>query len=68
MKYKADLAVLATGIVTNKGIEDQEYNGYNANFLNQKEGIYHTGCCKRPMDVSSSVKDATSAALKAIQN
>jgi quinone-modifying oxidoreductase, subunit QmoA len=68
MKYKTDMAVLATGIVTNKGIEDQKFNGYNSNFIDLKEGIYPTGCCKRPMDVSSSVKDATSTALKAIQN
>jgi len=32
-----------------------------------KPGIYGAGCVRRPTDVASSVQDATSAALKAIQ-
>lgn len=31
------------------------------------EGIYSAGCAKAPMDVAGCGKDATSAALKAIQ-
>jgi quinone-modifying oxidoreductase subunit QmoA len=31
-------------------------------------GIYGTGCVKRPLDVATSVQDATGAALRAIQS
>ena len=33
----------------------------------QKKGIYPAATCKRPMDVSASVKDATAAALKSMR-
>jgi len=65
LKTKADLVVLATGIVpsvvesmqdSTEGFLDHLQNGHIA-----------SGCAKRPMDVSASLKDATAAALKAIQ-
>jgi quinone-modifying oxidoreductase, subunit QmoA len=64
IKTNADLVVLATGIVpeTMSNLETDEFG-----FLNNN-GIISAGCAKRPMDVSASLKDATSAALKAIQN
>jgi quinone-modifying oxidoreductase, subunit QmoB len=34
----------------------------------QQPGIYGAGCVKKPLDVASSVKDSTAAALKAIQS
>ncbi|GAJ07505.1 unnamed protein product, partial [marine sediment metagenome] len=66
-RYETDLVVLATGIVPNTtGIP---LNTTIQGFLSekQKNGIYTVACGKKPMDVSSSVKDATAAALKAIQ-
>ena len=67
VKYEADLVVLATGIVplADAGLFITDQNGFIDR--NQKEGIYAAACCNKPMDVSSSIKDATSAALKAIQ-
>ena len=67
IKHEADLVVLATGIVP--VITDLNLNKDQNGFLTeiQQEGIHVVSCCKKPMDVSSSVKDATAAALKAIQ-
>lgn len=67
IKHEADLVVLATGIVpsiTNLNL-NKDQNGFLTEI--QQEGIYVVSCCKKPMDVSASVKDATAAALKAIQ-
>ena len=63
-KHEADLVVLATGIVPH-GFPGATIS--DAGFLSgeQKEGIYSIACSKKPMDVSSSVKDATAAAMKA---
>jgi len=67
-----DLAVLATGIVPNepdfKFPFELKYDEYG--FIDgstEVEGIYAAGCVKRPLDVSRTTKDATGAALKAIQ-
>jgi quinone-modifying oxidoreductase subunit QmoA len=67
-----DLVVLATGVVPNQAVEktpsDLTFDEYK--FVDQTrtvKGIYAAGCSKRPCDVSSSTKDATAAALKAIQ-
>ena len=66
----SDLVILATGIVPNDtGLNDLTSD--DTGFLpgdRQVPGIYTTGCCKKPMDVSMSVKDATGTALKAIQS
>ena len=67
---QADMVVLASGIVpiqslvAGKALDDSGF------VLPEelKAGIYATGCCKKPMDVSMSVKDATGTALKAIQS
>jgi len=65
-----DLIVLATGIVPNN--EKLDIIKYNSEgFIITEDlplGIYAAGCSKRPMDISTSVKDATGAALKAIQS
>lgn len=65
----ADLVVLATGIEAEQnGLQKLQLNQYG--FLDeasQEDGIYPCGCAKRPMDVSSSIKDACGSALKAIQ-
>lgn len=62
------MVVLATGMVPTKVLPDLALN--DAGFLKglQKRGIYPASSCKRPMDVSTSVKDATSAALKSMRD
>ena len=61
-----DLVVLAAGLVPNRIIPLLETGEYGFYTENQLPGIYVAGTCKRPMDVSSSVKDATASAMKAI--
>jgi quinone-modifying oxidoreductase subunit QmoA len=66
-----EMVVLATGIVPSAlgtelpgGIIRDDYG-----FLNSEtSGVYAAGCSKRPADVGDSVRDATGAALKAIQS
>jgi len=66
-----DMAVLAAGVVPNTadwklpGTEvTYDQNGF---VVNNGLGIIAAGCSTGPVDVSTSVKDATAAALKAIQ-
>jgi quinone-modifying oxidoreductase subunit QmoA len=62
-----DLAVLAMGLTpapVAAGLKENEYGFYVSG---QPSGIIPTATCKRPMDVSSSVKDATASAIKAMQ-
>lgn len=67
---QTDLVILATGIEPNDtGLTDLVCD--ESGFISGDRmvpGIYATGCCKKPMDVSMSVKDATGTALKAIQS
>jgi quinone-modifying oxidoreductase subunit QmoA len=69
VKKGFDLVVLAAGIRPSENpIENKLKDDFG--FLipeSLPEGIYATACSKRPMDVSSSLKDATGIALKAIQ-
>ena len=67
IKAEADLVVLATGIVPQKpGIAIAENSdGFLA--VDQPNDIIPVACSRKPLDVSASVKDATAAALKAIQ-
>ena len=63
-----DMVVLATGLVPNSiavNLPTNEYGFYEAS---QAPGIIPAASCKRPMDVASSVRDATAASLKAMQN
>ena len=64
---ESGLVVLATGIVPQKPAIplNLKPGGFLAD--EQQEGIYPVACSKKPMDVSTSVKDSTAAALKAIQ-
>jgi len=62
-----DLAVLAMGLTPAPvalGLKENEYGFY---LSGQPSGIIPAATCKRPMDVSSSVKDATASAIKAMQ-
>jgi len=61
IKTRADLVVLATGIVPENNLP-QFIETDNEGFLLSKEGISVCGCAHKPMDVSASVKDATGAA------
>jgi quinone-modifying oxidoreductase, subunit QmoA len=72
LKDQFDLVVLATGMVPNTpvgqfsvnlGVDDYGF------VLNDQggSGMVGAGCAKQPVDVASSARDATAAALKAIQ-
>jgi len=67
-----DYVVLATGIVPNTADSpiplDLDYDEYG--FLNGAtgvDGVFAAGCATHPCDVSSTTKESTAAALKAIQ-
>ncbi len=68
IRMEAELVVLATGIVPNSPLFNTIKNDEGFLVADQDSGVITVACCKKPMDVSSSVKDATAAALKAIQN
>ncbi len=71
-KDEFDMVVLATGVVPNNAeapVEGAATDDYGFIFEGmERNGIYGVGCARRPIDVSRSVKDATAAALKAIQD
>jgi quinone-modifying oxidoreductase subunit QmoA len=67
IKYEADMVVLATGIVPSNIALDLNTDDNQFVKNEQIEGIIPVACCRKPMDVSASVKDATAAAVKAIQ-
>jgi quinone-modifying oxidoreductase subunit QmoA len=61
-----DMVVLATGLIPNPGLPILTTNEYGFYVSSQVPGIYPAASCRRPMDVSTSVKDATATALKAM--
>ncbi len=69
-KTEVDMAVLATGMVPNTGDEppplDTRLDDFGFIAPDNENGIYGAGVSVRPYDVSSSVMDATGAALKAL--
>jgi len=67
IKHQTQLVVLATGIVPSKIDFEIELKQQGFVMDNPEKGIYAVSCCKKPMDVSASVKESTAAALKAIQ-
>jgi quinone-modifying oxidoreductase subunit QmoA len=67
-----DMVVLATGIVPNTAgvkfpsqLSFDKYGFFDG--TTNVEGVFAAGCAKRPCDVSRTTRDATAAALKAIQ-
>lgn len=68
---EVDMAVLATGMVPNSALEkppvdvELDENGFIVSKFGN--GIIGTGTAVRPVDVASSVQDATGAAIKAMQ-
>ena len=68
---KVDLVVLATGMepstATKKVPTDVAYDD-SGFIVSGKPGIYAAGCTRKPLDVATANRDATAAALKAIQS
>ena len=67
-----DLVVLATGMASSidKTTSDLPGNYDSDSFILPDEtapGIFAAGCARGPVDVATSVQDATAATLKAIQ-
>jgi len=72
LKDQFDLVVLATGMVPgtaeHKVPAEMAYDEHGFILAAQPvAGIIGAGCVRRPVDVATSVQDATAAALKAIQ-
>lgn len=72
LKDQFDLVVLASGMVPSTAAArvpaEAAYDEHGFVLAQQPiPGIIGAGCVKRPVDVASSVQDATAAALKAIQ-
>jgi len=72
LKEQFDLVVLATGMVPSSAIDkipaEAEYDEHGFVLSGRApQGIIGAGCVRRPVDVATSVQDATAAALKAIQ-
>ncbi len=71
VKEKVEMVVLATGMVPSiaetKLPAEIAFDDYGF-VTSEVPGIYAAGCAKRPVNVTISVRDATGAALKAIQS
>ncbi len=71
IRAKADMVVLATGIVPQSPGKNIAVTCDEFGFITSdpsKRGIYGAGCVKSPTGVAQSVQGATGAALKAIQS
>jgi quinone-modifying oxidoreductase subunit QmoA len=70
-KAKVDLVVLATGMEPSTAVDklpaDVRYDE-SGFVVPEKPGIFAAGCVRKPLDVATSNRDATGAALKAIQS
>ncbi len=67
LKQKVDLVVLATGMVPSSASDGLARDKYGFLIREQPSGgHFSAGCARGPMDVASSVRDATSAALRAM--
>ncbi|MBI5814132.1 MAG: CoB--CoM heterodisulfide reductase iron-sulfur subunit A family protein [Nitrospinae bacterium] len=70
MRVSCDLVVLATGMQPESGANNVaavDESGFMPDELQLKRNIFSAGVAKRPMDVTSSIQDATGVALKAFQ-
>jgi quinone-modifying oxidoreductase subunit QmoA len=72
-RVQVDLLVLATGMepttATEKMPGDVRYDESGFVLADQsKAGIYAAGCARKPLDVATTNRDATAAALKAMQS
>jgi len=80
-RIPVDMVVLAVGMVPNNdfnlnyrqgSIPQDKFGFFSSNFVcfpyeTQRTGIYSAGCIRQPMDVASSVEDASGAVLKSMQ-
>jgi quinone-modifying oxidoreductase subunit QmoA len=62
-----DMVVLAMGLIPAPVEAGLDVNEYGFFLPDQPSGIIPTATCKRPMDVSSSVRDATASAIKTMR-
>jgi quinone-modifying oxidoreductase subunit QmoA len=72
VRHRADLVVLATGIVPAGGGDGVvegglETDGFGFLAEDPAPGMVAAGCVRHPADVAACVRDATGAALKALQ-
>ena len=67
VRHDTQMVVLATGIVPSQTEFQTDLNAYGLVREKPGSGIHAAACAKKPMDVSSSVKDATGAVLRAIK-
>ncbi|MBW1809823.1 MAG: CoB--CoM heterodisulfide reductase iron-sulfur subunit A family protein [Deltaproteobacteria bacterium] len=73
-KVQVDLVVLATGMVPETRDHKVPYDGLTYDEFGflvadpEKAAIYPAGCVKRPVDVATTVQDATGTSCKAIRN
>jgi quinone-modifying oxidoreductase subunit QmoA len=68
MTRSFELVVLATGIVPQTAGLPADFKLDEFGFVrNGSPGLFGAGCAKRPAEVSATVRDATGAALKALQ-
>jgi len=72
-REKVELVILATGMApTTRESKIPANINYNEDgfisFDSNSKGMYVAGCARRPLDVYSSVQEATAASLKAIQS
>jgi quinone-modifying oxidoreductase subunit QmoA len=70
IRQRVDMAVLATGMVpADTGWIPDAHGLRDHGFVaHSPEGIHAAGCAKRPMDVSSSIRDATGTILKCMRS
>ncbi|HXX37962.1 MAG TPA: CoB--CoM heterodisulfide reductase iron-sulfur subunit A family protein [bacterium] len=69
MTQRANLVVLATGIVPRTGGLPLELVTDEFGFaVDGSEGLYPAGCAKRPSEAAASIRDGTGAALQALQS
>lgn len=66
-KDSYDMVVLAAGLVPNHISENLPTNAHGFYETEPVPGIISAASCKRPMDVASSVRDATAAVLKSMR-
>lgn len=66
-KDSFDMVVLAAGLVPNHITENLPTNEHGFYDIEPVPGIIPAASCKRPMDVASSVRDATAAVLKTMR-
>ncbi|MCL5959645.1 MAG: CoB--CoM heterodisulfide reductase iron-sulfur subunit A family protein [Chloroflexi bacterium] len=73
IRVKVDMVVLAAGMVPAIGALEAPgiqvaRDSYGFAAISREVGVHAAGVAKRPMDVASSVRDGTGAALRAIQS